>query len=468
MADQPISFSGSDYTTELERLTTRARELLTEWTDQNYSDPLVVIMALQATTTDLCRMVVDNYAQENSVAWARFRQSLIDIAKMGDYLPTLMSAASTRLRLTRRPGAVGVITIPQWTAFSRSDGLEYLTIYETTIESDSDYADVGAMQGILVTRTLTAADFTITDWSGKPRYNLGSSIAAGTVLFSHDNGDTVWEEVDSFFEIEPTDYVFVCELNGDDDTVWLTLGNGNRGSGPVNSDMVVSFIRTAGPEGNGGVNTVTRVPESLSEYISCSNIEICTGGAGSETREQLRESIPDRFSIQRRGVTPPDYERIVKDVPGILHCKAFDINDTREWPHMTVGLYVVPHGGGPMTTYQKQLIWEALAEKGELGEWNNRYTLRDASENPVSFQLRVGLIPGGVEQIVRSAIASALEAYMAPTNQGIGQAVSFTVLHSLVARIANVSWVEFDSPSTDVVPASNEIPTFGGLVVSFV
>lgn len=467
MANQPISFSGSDYTTELERLTTRARELLTEWTDQNYSDPLVVIMALQATTTDMVRMVVDNYAQENTTAWARFRQSLIDIAKIGDYLPTLMSPASTRLRLTRLSGVTGLITIPQWTAFSRADGLEYLTAYDARIETTDEYVDVDAIQGILVARTITADDFTVIDWSRKPRYNLGANVAGATVTFSHNNGDTVWREVDSFFEVEPTDYVFVCELNGDDDTVWLTLGNGNRGSGPVNSDMVVQFIRTSGPEGNGGINTVTRVPESLTSSISCSNVEICTGGAVSETREQLRDSIPDRFSIQRRAVTPPDYDRVVKDVPGVLHCRTFDRNDTREWPHMTIGLYVVPHGGGPMTTYQKQLIWAALAEKGELGEWPDRYTLRDAIEKPIPFMLRIGISPGATEQAVLLAISSALESFMAPANQGIGEPVRFADLHNLVARIANVSWVEFDSPATDVVPAPNEIPTFGGLTVSF-
>lgn len=467
MANQPISFSGSDYTTELERLTTRARELLTEWTDQNYSDPLVVIMALQATTTDMVRMVVDNYAQEQSVGWARFRQSLIDMAKIGDYLPTLMSPASTRLRLTRIPGVAGVINIPRWTAFSRFDGLEYLTIADARIEADASYVDIDAVQGILVTKTVTADDFATIDWSRKPRYNLGASVAGGTVSFSHNNGDTVWNEVDSFFEVEPTDYVFVCELNGDDDTVWLTLGNGNRGSGPVNSDMVVTFVRTGGALGNGGVNTVTRVPDAFASYLTCSNIEICAGGAASETRERLRESIPDRFSIQRRAVTPPDYSRVVKDVPGVLHCRVFDRNDTKEWPHMTIGVYVTPHGGGPMTSYQKQLIWAALAEKGELGEWEDRYTLRDAVEKPVSFQLRAGITPGGVEQTVRLAITTAVETFMAPANQGIGQPVSFSILHNLVSRIANVSWVEFDSPATDVVPASNEIPSFGGLTVSF-
>jgi hypothetical protein len=463
----PISFSGRDYTAEVERLRQRAITLLTEWTDHNYSDPGEVILALQGTTTDLINAVIDNYAQENFLD-ARFRQSLIDQGKKIGYLPTLASGATTRLRFTRKVGVTGAITIPKWSAFARSDGLEYLTVSAVTMAAEADTVEVDAIQGTLITRTITADDFATNDWTRRPKYNLGANVAAGTVTLTHGNGAFIWTNVDTFWRVAADDMAFLLELNGDDDTVFLTVGNGVRGLGPVNEDMALTYVRTDAASGNCGTGVITLVPETLTASIICSNIEMAVGGAASETRESIRESLPDKTSIQRRGVTKSDYETLIKDLPGVLHCKALDRNDNTYWPHNHKILYVVPEGGGTLSTPLRNQIIAECCEKGVDGNWEGRYVLLDVTEAPVSFSIRIGLVQGYDTNAVTTTIQIALEAFMAPTAQTIGGTVLFRDVHALVMAIPGISWAEFDAPTTDVTCASNEFPTFGGLAVVFV
>lgn len=464
MAITPISFSGRDYTAEVERLRARAIELLTEWTDHNYSDPGEVILALQGTTTDLINATIDYYAQENFLD-ARARQSLIEQGKKIGYLPTLASAASTKLRFTRKDGVIGAITIPQWSAFGRSDGLEYPTISSIVMAEDENAVEVNAIQGTLVTLTLNAADFVINDWTKRPKYNLGVGVVRSTVSMTHGDGAFVWRNIDTWFQVPPDDLAFLLELNGDDDTVWLTLGNGIRGQGPAAEPMTVRFVRTAGAAGNCGTGVITLVPEALAGLITCSNIEMATGGAASETRESLRESLPDRTSIQRRGVNRTDYVGLIKALEGVLHCSALDRNNNTYWPHNHKILYVVPDGGGPMSSLLRQQILAECCAKGCDGNWPGRYVLLDVTERPVIFTIRAGLIQGYDPVAVATATRAATEAFMAPANQAIGGTVLFRSIHALIMAIPGVSWAEFDAPTTDITCAVNEFPTFGGLTV---
>jgi hypothetical protein len=463
----PISFSGRDYLAEVERLRQRAITLLTEWTDHNYSDPGEVLLALQGTTTDLINAVADNFAQENFLD-ARFRQSLIDQGKKIGYLPTLASAATTRLRFTRKDGVTGAITIPQWSAFGRSDGLEYPTVSSVQMAADANTAEVNAIQGTRVSYTLNAADFAINDWSKRPKYSLGANVAAGTVTMTHGDGAFVWSNIDTWWRVAATDLAFLLELNGDDDTVWLTVGNGTRGQGPAATPMTVTFIRTAAASGNCGTGVITIAPEALAASITCSNIEMATGGAASETRESLRESLPDRTSIQRRGVTKTDYEGLISVLPGVLHCKTLDRNDNTYWPHNYKKIYVVPNGGGPMSSMLRSQILAECAAKGGEGSWaEGRYVLLDVTEKPITFAIRAGLVAGYDSAAVTAAIQTALEAFMAPTAQEIGGTNTFNAFHALVMAIPGLSWAEFDAPTADVTCDVNEFPTFGGLTVVY-
>ena len=86
---------------------------------------------------------------------------------------------------------------------------------------------------------------------GHPKYNLGKNVSAGTVRVSSDSGNTLWTEVDSFYRSFDDDNHFKLELyadlyDGETDTVYLVLGNGEHGLGVPITSLNVSYIKTDG------------------------------------------------------------------------------------------------------------------------------------------------------------------------------------------------------------------------------
>ena len=300
-------------------------------------------------------------------------------------------------------------------------------------------------------------------------------MPAGTVEVSHgaapgEETAIPWTEVDSFWESEATDRHFLCELNGEDDSVWLTFGDGVEGSLPPSDDTIyVRFVRTDEATGNCGSGVIYSVPDGFTELITVTNIEPATGGGPSECIDSIRRMIPAVTAIQRRGVTGPDYEALVGHLAGVLYVQAFDRNDGPAWfPYQYQGLYVVPNGGGPMSSLLTEQILALLCRKGHLGSWPNRYILLDATEAPLSVAARIGVLPGYAAETVRNAVIAAIQGALAVENQSLGGTQAFLDLHRAAAAVAGCSWVEFDSPTGDVTSGLGELITAGTVSVTVV
>jgi len=480
VADIIYTFSGRDYTTELERLTALLQAELSEYTDLNHSDAGIVILRLLARETDQLNEYIDRVFNEGFIATAQFKQSLVDLGRCVDYLPVLAAAASTTLQFTRQAGKTGSITIPQYSSFSRSDGVSYLTAAGLTMAADEQTGTVDAIQGTVVTYDFVEADFDIPDWSKRPRVSLGKSVAAGTVEVWHGGGPTSWINIDSFWRTASTDLHFVLELNGDDDTVWLVLGDGVEGANyPTSETLHVRFVRTDEAAGNCGSGTIYLVPESLSDAITCTNIESATGGGSAESTTSIRRNIPRRTAIQRRAVISEDYEALVEGVAGVLHCQALDRNDVTPalnlayfgseeggWPHRYQVLVVVPNDGGPMSTPLKDDIWAACAAKGHLGPWSERYLLFDAIEVPLNVTVRIGVLTGYSTQTVSNNVSTAIANVLAPANRAIGETLEFSELCRAVTGVAGVAWEDFTTPEEDVTLEKGQIHTAGTITVT--
>lgn len=476
MAQITHTFSGRDFTAEFERLLALLRDELPEYTDWNHSDAGIVLLRLLARETDQLNYYIDRVFAEGFLSTAQFRQSLVDLGLLVGYLPTLAAAASTRLRLVRRPDAGnGAITIPKYSEFTRIDGLPYLTVEAVTIAEGESQVEVDASQGNLVTLSINPGEFGVMDWTRRPKRNLGRSIAAGSCEVWHGNPALAWSEVDGFWRSWPEDRHFLLELNGDDDSVWLVMGDGTQGMlPPAHEPLQVRFVRTAEALGNCGHSRISGVPDGLADLITCTNIEPATGGAPAEGTESLRRMIPRVTRTQRRGVTTEDYEALIEHMPGVLHVQAIDRNDVAGplaaamfgsaeygWPHLYVVLVVVPEGGGPMSSLLKEQIWAQCGNWGHLGNWRSRYVLTDAIAVPVNVAMRVGVLPGNQPDVVTSAVISSVQNVMAIENQTIGGTLRFAVLHQAASAVAGVSWVEFDAPISDTVAPAGHVITAG-------
>lgn len=457
------NFSGRDFTAEYERLLALLRVELPTYTDFNHSDVGIILLRLVSRETDQLNYYIDRVFQEGFISTAVFKQSLIELGKLVGYTPTLASPAATTMRLSRIEGVTSRVVIPEHTIFSKADGIEYITIEPVAIEKNHTYVDVTAIQGKVHNVTITLADLVTNDWTPNLRYNLGTNVVSSTVTVEHTDEPIIWDFVESFWVSDAEDFHFTLDLNGEEDTVWLVFGNGEKGILPPSGDIRVEYVTTSGSTGNCGEGLV--VTTSIRE-ITCSNITSATGGALSEGTEDIRASIPEVTRAQRRGVNKADYEALVRHIPGVLHCAAVDRNDSLDWPHLHIVLYVVPEGGGLISDYLRELILASVTSWGTLGVWENRYILKEPTLVPVDITLRVGISQGYSSNVVTTAVVTALEDLLSPDNREIGGTLTFSELHLTVSAVPGVSWLDYDDPIIDTEVEYYEMITAGTITVT--
>lgn len=468
-----VNFTGRDFSAEYERLLTLLKSELPEYTDWNHNDAGIVLLRLAARETDLLNDYIDLVFNEGFLQTAQFRQSLIELGRLVDYLPELATSATTTLTLTRKMGMYSPttpVTVPQFTPFARDDEITYLTIEEHTVPYSATPYDIPAIQGTLNSVTLTSASFENVDWSGFAKYDLGVNVAAGTVEISHGTSPTTtWTEVDSFYRSRSTDYHFMLELNGDTDSVWLVVGNGAKGAEPPEStDILVRYIVTDGATGNCGAGLIRTIPDGLYDTIdSVTNNIVANGGSASETTDSLRRQIPAVTRAQRRAVTHDDYEALVQHQPGVLWCQALDRNEFQFFPWEFVALYIVPDGGGPMNDLFKAGLLNEIGQWGHLLSWPGRYVLLDATEYPVDVTMRVWRATGYTENTVTQNITSALNTLFSLDARSIAETLSFIGLHQAVSSVAGVSVVEFVTPTSDVNPGNGNFIRPGTYTIQY-
>lgn len=461
------NYSGRDYTAAFERLLNRLRTEVPELTDLNHSDAGVSLIRLLARESDQLAFYLDEAFNEGFINTARYKQSLVDLGKLVGYPPKLASPASVTLTLTRTDGVTGDIPIPQYAAFSRSDGKTYLVQEAATLLAAENTVDLVALEGSLVELTVETGEFQTIDFSGLAKYNLGKDVAANTVVVTHGSPVVHWSEVESFWRTRSTDNHFMLELyadayNDETDTVWLILG----GAGNPGVDLTVKFIRTNGKAGNTGYGTITTVPGTLLGLVTCDHTDPATGGAAAEGIESLRERIPRVTRTQRRGVTTSDYEALIESIEGIRHCQCIDRNYNDEWPHMYVTLYVVPEGGGPLTQYQRDTIHGELAQWGHLGDWQERYLLFDATEVAVNVTGKLGITAGYTPVNVIAAAQQAVQDLLSADNQDIAGRLRMSDLYTAVNGVAGVSYCELSAPTQDVQAENGSILAAGTINVT--
>jgi uncharacterized phage protein gp47/JayE len=470
---QTINFTGRDFSAEYERLLALLKIELPEYTDWNHSDAGITLLRLLARETDLLNDYIDLVFNEGFLQTAQFRQSLVELGRLVDYLPEISSAATTQLSIVREYGSNApedTITLPKYTSFARNDGLNYLSLDALTIPYTQTPYTVNAIQGTVTEVTITRASFSVVDFSGFLKYNMGAGVASGTIeMFHGEEPVTTWTQVDSFWRSRDTDCHFLTELNGDTDSVWLVVGNGTHGALPPEVDSItLRYVACDGAGGNCGAGRVTGVPVGYEDYIdTVTNTIVANGGSSSETIDSLRRQIPAVTRAQRRAVTHDDYEALVQHQPGVLWCQALDRNEVQFFPWEFVALYIVPDGGGPMNDLFKAGLLNEIGQWGHLLSWPGRYVLLDATEYPVDVTMRVWRATGYTENTVTQNITSALNTLFSLNARSIAETLSFIDLHQAVSSVAGVSVVEFVTPTSDVNPGNGNFIRPGTYTIQY-
>lgn len=470
---QILDYSGRDFSATFERQLDQLSVDVPELTDRNHSDGGVSLIRLNSREQDQLHFYLDLIFSEGFLESSWFKQDSIRLARLVDCKPKLASGALTRLELSRTDNPVyndTEISIPKNTSFNREDGLNFLSVQDVVIPVGETTVLVDAIQGVFIDVVLSSDDFIYTDLTNFPKYNMGKNVAHGTITLTHSNDTILWDEVDSFWRSKPSDYHFSTELfaddfNGEQDTVFLVLGDGNRGASTPLTNMHLTYVRTDGPLGNVGSGVVTFYPNAYASVLTVTNIVSSTGGANCESHELFKLRVPEVTRAQRRAVTLEDYSALVKSIPGILDCQAIDRNSLSTYPWEFVVLYILPEGGGATPSLLLSEVESNLYDWGHLNSWGGRYVVLDAVPVPINVTIRLSVSSGYVVESVRLNVITAVNACFSPENVSIGSDFSFSALNVACSRVQGVNWVEFDAPTQDYNISFGEIPVVGTVSV---
>lgn len=470
---QILDYSGRDFAATFERQITQLSQDVPELTDRNHSDGGISLIRLNSREQDQLHFYLDLIFAESFLDTAWFKQDAIRLARLVDCKPKLAAGAYTRLKLTRTNNNVyddTDISVPKNTSFTREDGIGFVTVQDVIIPVGVMDVYVDAIQGTFVDVRLTQDDFIYTDLTDFPKYNMGKNVAYGTITVSHSNDSLDWTEVDSFWRSRASDYHFSTELfadnfNGEQDTVFLVLGDGSKGHSVPDTGIHLTYIRTDGALGNSGSGVVTIYPNAYVNVIEVTNIVSATGGSDCETHAAFKDRVPEVTRAQRRAVTPEDYEALVKSIPGVADCQAVDRNLLTVYPWEFVALYILPEGGGVTPPLLMTEIKDQLIRWGHLNSWSGRYLVKDAVTVPVDVTARLNVAQGYLVESVRANVIAAINNCFSIPNVAIGSNFSFTLLNVSCNRVPGVNWIEFDTPRADVSINYGEMPVVGNVSV---
>lgn len=480
--DPVFDYSSRDYTSIYADLVQRRADYLPEWTSTSASDFGLVLLQMYAYVGDLLSYYLDRLAGEAFIQTATQADSIINLASMLDYQPTLASGSSVTLQIGIS-STVGAVTIPAGTAFATTptqptqstqatQSIQFLTTQDLVIAGASaatpaTFGTVIAVQGTEYAGEVVASSNGTVNQSFPLQH---TPVSAGSFSVSVDPGDgsgpQLWGYAQSLIDYGPYDKVYTnyVDANG---VFYIIFGDGVSGYvPPLGSPITATYQTTVGVAGNVGANTITQPVTAVTGVTSVANALAASGGADAESLESIRAAAPASLKALNRGVTVGDTETLAVQVPGVLWASAI------EQTYQLVNLYVAPYGGGALTSTLSAAVLKYVQP---LMMANTTVTALSPNYVSVTISATVAVLDNyGVTETINNvqtaladllAVSNSLSAY----NTGFGFRVALGLVYQTILQVPGVNYAIVNTLTRAVLtttPAMAGLTVFGALPVS--
>lgn len=474
----PVDYTSKDWATFRDDMEDAIAIRLPEWTSRSPSDFGIVLIELFAYVGDILSFYGDRIANEAFLPTAVLRSSVLAIAKMLDYRPTLNLAATTSLTFTVRSGA-GAVTIPAGTQVSTVPAAG-----QTAIVFETDAALVIA-DSTPWTGTVTATQGkTITlETLGTSDGSLGQVFALffSPVVDSSENifvdegaGAMAWTFYENLIDAaaDTAAYTTYSDENG---VLNIQFGDNVNGRVPSNGAIITATYRVGGGAvGNIGANTLTLMVGTVSNVTAVTNPPGvggagAVGGADAETLDDIRDNAPRSLTTIDRAVTLADYANLAIKVPGVAKANA------QAAVYTNVSLYIAPTSSSvnPVADANtKQKVQDYLAGRKMV---NATITILDPTYVPINIATSgvgaLNVLPQFNREAVRLDVEKAIRSLLAYTNVNFASRIALSDLYKAAQSVTGVAYVVFSilarTPTglADVQLAYNEIPSAGTILI---
>ena len=249
--------------------------------------------------------------------------------------------------------------------------------------------------------------------------------------------------------------------SNDGKVVFAVIANTEVAIGETTAD-VECICQNIGTIGNGyAIGNIESIIDPLSFVTAASNTNVSSGGANSETDEELRSRIilaPSQYSV----AGPRDaYKFFAKSAsPAIIDVAVAQLSPG------TVGVYPLVAGGD--TPPEILTLVETALNDDSVRPLTD--TVEVAAPTVVDYDIEIDVTTYENSDVgtAQTAIETALTAYAEAKATAMGQDI---VLSQIIARAANVAGVynvEVVSPASDLVIDFNEVPIIGTVTVNMI
>ena len=274
------------------------------------------IIDLLAYTTHYNAVNANIGLNETFLNSAQFRGSVVGHARMLGYIPRSETAPAAYVSVLVRNAGIGeFVKIPRGHRFkAKIDNTTYTFVTtEEYITNEKEFENVRVVQAKFKT-----AEY-IYDRESSENYKIPDrNVDTSTIKVTiHDSRNSSTSEVfttaKTIADIDSRSNSYFLHENPDG-YYEISFGDGNVGAALDNGNIIeIEYGVTEAASAN-GARLFTMV-DSINGYddVKITTLQHARGGADRESIESIKKNAPYTFASQNRGVTPTDYEAIIRE-----------------------------------------------------------------------------------------------------------------------------------------------------------
>lgn len=247
-----------------------------------------------------------------------------------------------------------------------------------------------------------------------------------------------WKRVEDFGASTPEDRHFTV----DPEEGKLCFGDCWHGMAPEGEILLISFAVTQGEEGNVKKGTI-HMPQTHEHKIQVSNTQDAYGGQDEERLDDCFFRARKQLKQPETAVTYADYERRVKETPGLMikGCRAIPVHEMKKLQEKqegnTLSIVVKAEGKRGLTESYRQNILAHLEKYRLLGT-----QIRILAPYPVQMEVFLDVSVQPHYRLAGEQIRRTVEEYFEKLSAQFGPVIVYSSLYGSIDMLECVAAVQ--------------------------
>ena len=363
----------------------------TEFQDYDFEGSgLSVLLDVLAYNTHYNGIYTNLAVNECFLDSASKRASVVSLAKMLGYMPRSASCATATVTatVTSPTSSPSTVTIPAMQPFTTSiDNVSY-TFYNRSAVTTALASGAYTFTGLVLTEG-TPLQYKYTMAPGVrfiiPNANADlNTLTVSVQQTSSSDAYEVYTRADTITEITELSHVyFVKEI--DDGLYEISFGNDNLGIALSNGNVVTLDYMVSSLEEPNSASSFTYGGVTLAgSSLSVTATAAASGGASSESIDEIKFNAPKYYAAQNRAVTPDDYKAIIlKNFPEAQTISVWGGEDNNPPIYGKTYICIKPKEASKLTNLQKEFI------KNNILDSRNIVSITPEIVDPEFFNIKV-------------------------------------------------------------------------------